>query len=344
MYCRHCGAPVPDGANYCQDCGQPLLPEAAPATAPAVSPTASAPAVSSASGQAVSPPAPAVSPAASPAAPEKGSNTVLYLLMAMLALPPLLSELFPMLLLFNEELLSLYLTDLARALAISAVGMLSVLSLVRRGWILPGRLRGQDLLMWLLWSLPAGLVSMLTTVWVGERLGDDAAVGLGMARNAADGFCELYGFWSWALVILLCLARSGRLRLTKKLVVRAGLLLAGWSLLFLVLSGPIFLLTTGGPGSFSWQGYAELTLGLSCATLWVRHGFAAAYMVLYGGGRLPAAAGLLLPAVPALLTGLLTPVLLSFPPLALFGPELARAAAFLVSWVLLLALHGTKAG
>lgn len=322
MYCSYCGMPLPDGARYCPECGRELFAETPASEPPA--PKAVAPMMSG------------------PEKQENGRNTVLCLFMALLILPQLFSVLLPMVIFFDARVILFNLRDIVRVLLVSVIGGLSVRSLVRRGWILPGRLRGQDLLMWVLWSLSARMVSSFTLVWVGDALGDEASTGFGMARNAEDIFCNLYGFWSWVLLILLCLARSGRLHLNKKTVTRAGILLVSWSLLFAVLSGPLYTFMTGGPGAFPWQRYARLSIMASCAGLWVRHGFAVGYMALYGSGRLCPVRDVLFALVPALLTALLTPSAVCIPQLGIFGAELSRLAAHMISWALLILLCGSR--
>lgn len=307
MFCKYCGKSIPDGAKHCPACGRELSASAGRAAAPA----------------------------GKTAAAEKGSNTILYLFIALMVLPGLFS------LRLGGEAMLFSLISLVRLLIISAIGIAALFMLIQKGLILPERLRGLDLLMWVLWSYPSGLASAFALQMLSNYMGYEAAIGYSFAQSIEATCCNLGGLWSWVLLILLCMARSGKLNLTKKFVLRAGLLLAGWSVLLFVLCVPLTTLLTGrldGPE-------IPLTLmiaRISFATLWLRHGFAVVYMLLYGSGRLCPGLDALFPLALALLSLVFTLAAVVLLRLNIQGVELARILAYLVCCGLLRALRSKE--
>lgn len=287
MYCRHCGQPIKDGANFCGRCGEPLdASDRRPAR-----------------------------PAGPPGA---GAFPLGWPILSILLIYPLWAGILAPLLHWTmrnaPELAALhrlqyasfgrsrigeiYWASLSRIypgpgylmvslLLFWAVGAGAVLLLTRKGRIRPEAVTWRDgLLAGALPLLPVAVRCLGFLLWM-PHLGTQALWG-GVYGMGAEWLLYLPHLCYWLLAILLMTARSGQVRLKGTLWAVIAAVLALWSadahLLSKVLTAPL---------SMEMEVYSTIYIQISALFLWLRALFYLLLVYWTGRGRIGLAGGLI---------------------------------------------------
>lgn len=232
------------------------------------------------------------------------SGSGFFLLLAVQIVPPLLN----LVLFRGGGMGALGIPALFWTAAEALIGAAVMLALWGKGLIRPGRITGADALVWALWLyLPALVSSLLAASWY-SSVGQEVMLSRLILQNTEARLGQLFGLWRWAELAVLCLARSGTLKVTAKRAAAALGILLAWSALIFAVRMPVLRAEAGGIPAL--EDLLAAGSGFYFLTIWVRRGFELAFAALLGSGRLPAARGVFVPVIRTVLLAVLTPVTL----------------------------------
>ena len=253
---------------------------------------------------------------------KQNSGTAFYLLLAVTLLPTAISTLRSIGQPYSSSVQIIF------SLVIAAIGAAALLLLCQAGKINPSRFRGVDTLIWMLWLFLPSLTNIAGSYfayWCGQT----DAIGSNLLLTADVIFGQLGGLWIWLELIVLCMVRSGTLKVTVKNGVLVLGLLVIWSAALFMCREWIGRQMTGGIDEL--LPYFMEGVSLYFFLLWLRRGVELGFVALYGADQLSPTIGVLMPVILNGLTILLMPVFLFTLHLGIRGLVMSRLAAYFLS-------------